>query len=236
MFHHRAGGDLVHALAKQSKALDHAAHGCDQHFLISHLSVSAIAARKRNTRAADNRYARGLAPTNIGSALDVYCELWTYPPAYNLPMTRFSHGVLPGLALFALIGCGRAPQPAVLNAAKSAAPSEPLGRIVERYWAERVDTEDVIAPQSLADALNVERRYLAEVLGVARDGLDADSRLTYDIFRRQRGWPSKVSPFPASCCRSIRSAECRLNSRLRRRMPANPLTSAAKSTAGCDER
>jgi uncharacterized protein (DUF885 family) len=112
-------------------------------------------------------------------------------------MTRFSHGVLPGLALFALIGCGRAPQPAVPNAAKPAAPSEPLGRIVERYWAERVDTEDVIAPQPLADALNVERRYLAEVLGVARDGLDADSRLTYDIFTRQRELAIEGFTFPS---------------------------------------
>ena len=111
-------------------------------------------------------------------------------------MTRFSHGVLLGLALFALIGCGRAPQPAVPNAAKSAAPSEPLGRIVERYWAERVDTEDVIAPQSLADALNVERRYLAEVRGIARDGLDADSRRTYDIFTRQRELAIEGFTFP----------------------------------------
>ena len=111
-------------------------------------------------------------------------------------MTRFSHGALLGLALFALVGCGRAPQPAAPNAAKSAAPSEPLGRIVERYWAERVDTEDVIAPQLLADALNVERRYLAEVLGVARDGLDADSRRTYDIFTRQRELTIEGFTFP----------------------------------------
>jgi uncharacterized protein (DUF885 family) len=111
-------------------------------------------------------------------------------------MTGFSHGALLGLALFALIGCGRAPQPAAPNAAKSAAPSEPLGRIVERYWAERVDTEDVIAPQLLADALNVERRYLAEVLGVARDGLDADSRRTYDIFTRQRELAIEGFTFP----------------------------------------
>ncbi len=112
-------------------------------------------------------------------------------------MTRFSHGILLGLALFALIGCGRPPQPAAPNAAKSAAPSEPLGRIVERYWAERVDTEDVIAPQVLADALNVERRYLAEVLGVARDGLDADSRRTYDIFTRQRQLAIEGFTFPS---------------------------------------
>jgi uncharacterized protein (DUF885 family) len=112
-------------------------------------------------------------------------------------MTRFSHGVLPGLALLALIGCGRAPQSAAPNAPKSAAPSEPLGRIVERYWAERIDTEDVIAPQLLADALDVERRYLAEVRGVARDGLDADSRLTYDIFTRQRELAIEGFTFPA---------------------------------------
>jgi uncharacterized protein (DUF885 family) len=101
-----------------------------------------------------------------------------------------------GLALIALIGCSRPPQPAAPNAAKSAAPSEPLGRIVERYWAERVDTEDVIAPQLLADALNIERRYLAEVLGIARDGLDADSRRTYDIFTRQRELAIEGFTFP----------------------------------------
>jgi uncharacterized protein (DUF885 family) len=112
-------------------------------------------------------------------------------------MTRFSHGVLLGLALFALIGCGRAPQPTAPKAAKSAAPSEPFGRIVERYWAERIATEDVIAPQLLADALNIERRYLAEVLGVARDGLDADSRLTYDIFTRHRELAIEGFTFPA---------------------------------------
>ncbi len=54
-----------------------------------------------------------------------------------------------------------------------------------------------ISPQLLADSLNVERRYLAEVLGVARDGLDADSRLTYDIFRRQRELAIEGFTFPA---------------------------------------
>ncbi len=106
-------------------------------------------------------------------------------------------GYLLGLALLALVGCGRAPQPAQPKAANSAAPSEQLGRIVDRYWAERIVTEDVIAPQLLADSLNVERRYLAEVLGVARDGLDADSRLTYDIFRRQRELAIEGFTFPS---------------------------------------
>jgi uncharacterized protein (DUF885 family) len=111
-------------------------------------------------------------------------------------MTRFSHAVLLGLAVFALIGCGRAPQPVQPKATKSAAPAEQFSRIVERYWAERVDTEDAISPQLLADSLNIERHYLIEILDVARDGLDADSRLTYDIFRRQRELAIEGFTFP----------------------------------------
>jgi uncharacterized protein (DUF885 family) len=38
----------------------------------------------------------------------------------------------------------------------------------------------------MADSLARERRFLAEIESVARAGLDSDSRLTYDIFRRQR--------------------------------------------------
>src|SRR5271167_1675582 len=141
---------------------------------------------------------RGLAPTNMVSAPQcVCCGLWTNPPAYNLPMTRFSHGILLGLALSMLAGCGGAPAPAPAKAAKSAAPSEQLGRIVERYWAERLVTDDAISPQLLADSLSIERRYLAEVLGVPRDGLDFNSRLTYDIFRRQRQVAIEGFTFPA---------------------------------------
>jgi uncharacterized protein (DUF885 family) len=111
-------------------------------------------------------------------------------------MTRFSHGVLLGLAVFALIGCGRAPQPAQPKATKAAAPPEQLSRIVELYWAERIDTEDAISPQLLADSLNIERHYLIEVLGVSRDGLDAESQLSYDIFRRQRELAIEGFTFP----------------------------------------
>jgi len=48
----------------------------------------------------------------------------------------------------------------------------------------------------LADSLNVERRYLAELLGVSRDTLDAPSRLTYDIFRRWREIDIEAFTFP----------------------------------------
>jgi uncharacterized protein (DUF885 family) len=45
--------------------------------------------------------------------------------------------------------------------------------------------------------LSIERRYLAEVLNVPRDGLDASSRLTYDIFKRQRELNIEGFVFPA---------------------------------------
>src|ERR1700761_8740121 len=90
------------------------------------------------------------------------------------------------LALFGLAGCsGRSAPPAVAPA-KAAASSEQVNRIVERYWDDRLPLENAIAPQYLADSLSIERRYLAEILGVEPNALDAQSKLTYDIFRRQR--------------------------------------------------
>jgi uncharacterized protein (DUF885 family) len=100
-------------------------------------------------------------------------------------MTGFSSKAACGLALFALAGCGAPSAPAPAAAAK-APPAGQLNRIVEHYWDEVKPTEDVISPQLLADSLNIERRYLAELLDVSRDSLDAPSRLTYDIFRRRR--------------------------------------------------
>jgi uncharacterized protein (DUF885 family) len=49
----------------------------------------------------------------------------------------------------------------------------------------------------LADSLALERRYLAEILAVPRASLDADSRLTYDIFRRQRELAIEGLIYPA---------------------------------------
>jgi uncharacterized protein (DUF885 family) len=101
-------------------------------------------------------------------------------------MHGFSRKVGCGIALFALTGCGAPSAPSPAPAAKAPPPAGQLNRIFERYWDERLPTENVIAPQLLADSLNVERRYLAELLGISRDTLDAPSRLNYDIFRRWR--------------------------------------------------
>jgi uncharacterized protein (DUF885 family) len=99
------------------------------------------------------------------------------------------------MALFALAGCGAPSAPAPAPAAK-APPAGQLNRIVERYWDEVKPAEDGISPQLLADSLNVERRYLAELLSVSRDTLDAPSRLTYDIFRRWREMSIEAFTFP----------------------------------------
>jgi uncharacterized protein (DUF885 family) len=111
-------------------------------------------------------------------------------------MTGFSSKVGCGIALFALAGCGAPSAPAPAPAAKAPPPTGQLNRIVERYWDERIPTQDVISPQLLADSLDIERRYLAELLGVSRDMLDAPSRLTYDIFRRRREISIEAFTFP----------------------------------------
>ena len=79
---------------------------------------------------------------------------------------------------------------------------ERLGHIVERYWDENAarmpwyswgdadfsldQAGENIAPQFLADSLAIERRFFDEVLAVPRSTLNAESALTYDIFRRER--------------------------------------------------
>jgi uncharacterized protein (DUF885 family) len=118
-------------------------------------------------------------------------------------MSAFSPKCCCGLVLLVLAGCGAAPGPGAEPAiqAKPAAPQMPaneqLGRLVERYWNEHSGDDDGIAPQFLADSLNMERRYLAELLNIPRDRLDAASSLTYDIFRRQRELRIEGFTFPA---------------------------------------
>lgn len=102
-------------------------------------------------------------------------------------MARFSHRLWAGLLLLALGGCGPAQAPkSAPPAASSPDVKDSLYRLTERYWDERIPVRTAIAPQVLADSLAVERRYLNEVSALSREALDADSRLTYDIFKRQR--------------------------------------------------
>jgi len=113
-------------------------------------------------------------------------------------MGELSPRVLCGLVLLALAGCGAAPGPAAAPAPEpqQVPPNVRLRLLVERYWDEHLAADNAISPQWLADSLNIERRYLAEVLNVPRDGLDAAARLTYDIFRRQREHSIEGFTFP----------------------------------------
>jgi uncharacterized protein (DUF885 family) len=116
-------------------------------------------------------------------------------------MSIFYLRVSCGLALLAMSGCGAAPIPQPAPAQKAMQPNEQLTRLVERYWDEHVAPDNEISPQLLANSLSIERRYLAEADTVPRESLDAASRLTYDIFKRQRElliegftYPSELLP------------------------------------------
>jgi uncharacterized protein (DUF885 family) len=102
-----------------------------------------------------------------------------------------------GLALLGLAACGAPPKPAPPEAAAPVVPHERLNRLVDRYWDERTSRGDPISAQQVADSLAVERRYMAEILAVPRAGLDADARLTYDIFKRQRELDIEGFTYPA---------------------------------------
>jgi uncharacterized protein (DUF885 family) len=112
-------------------------------------------------------------------------------------MIRFSHAVSFGLALLGLAACGGGTAPDPSRAMAAAAPHENLTRIVERYWDERRPAGNPLTPQFLADSLAVERRSLAELLTVPSSGLDTGSRLTYDIFKRQRQLAIEGFTYPA---------------------------------------
>ena len=118
-------------------------------------------------------------------------------------MTRFSLSVPPGLAILLLIGCGGSSAPPPPAPAGQHAPRELLTAIVERYWDDHQALSPLTLPegaamrfeaasgydisaQFLADSLALERRYLEAVIAVPAAHLDPESRLTYDIFRRER--------------------------------------------------
>jgi uncharacterized protein (DUF885 family) len=112
-------------------------------------------------------------------------------------MTGFSWLAFCAIVLALLAGCGAPNASDSSAAAAKASPAvDQVNRIVERYWDEHIPTDNAIAPQLLADALSIERRYLAEMESVPRDGLDASARLTYDIFKRQRAVLIEGFTFP----------------------------------------
>jgi uncharacterized protein (DUF885 family) len=113
-------------------------------------------------------------------------------------MTGISQRLGAGLAILALGGCGAPQAPTAVPAAdNSPGAKEQLSRLVDRYWDEHVEATAAISPQIIADSLAVERRYLRELAGVPREALDADSRLTYDIFKRRREMLVEGFTYPA---------------------------------------
>ena len=118
-------------------------------------------------------------------------------------MNRFSHFATLALAYGAMAGCGSPAAPPVSGIPAPAVPADRLRGIVERYWDENAaripwyswggsdlqfgeTAAENISPQALADSLDIERRYLAEMATVPRSSLGDDARLTYDVFRRER--------------------------------------------------
>ena len=117
------------------------------------------------------------------------------------------------LAGLTLAGCGAPAAPPPSGSPRPAVPADRLRGIVERYWDENAaripwyswggsaiqfgdaPAED-ISPQSLADSLDLERRYLAEVSSVPRSSLNVDAKLTYDIFRRERALAIEGFTYP----------------------------------------
>lgn len=121
---------------------------------------------------------------------------------------------LSALAMWSLCGCGAPQPPPAAAPPRTDAPREPLPHLVERYWDENAVARpwyswgaaearygeapaDTLSPQALADSLALERRYLDDLMGVARAPLDADAKLTYDIFRHERELTIEGFTFPA---------------------------------------
>src|ERR1700761_34952 len=111
-------------------------------------------------------------------------------------MSKFSYRTCLWLSMALLAGCGHSSSPTGIAGPKAPVPRDQLSRTVERYFDEYQTHEGDISTQALADALSVERRYLAELETIPRDALDPAGRLTYDIFKRQRELNIEGSGFP----------------------------------------
>lgn len=102
-----------------------------------------------------------------------------------------------GLAFLGLAACSAPPSPAPAEVANVGAPHDNLNRMIERYWDEHVPSGNSLSPQFLADSLALERRFLAEILAIPRTSLDADAKLNYDIFTKQRESNIERLTYPA---------------------------------------
>jgi uncharacterized protein (DUF885 family) len=131
-------------------------------------------------------------------------------------MLRFLPAGLVSMVASTLLACSQGSAPPPVAHASGVPPVEQLARLVEQYWDESqrlnphsrsalVRFEPAagynISPQFLADSLDLERRYRDALLAVPRGGLDAESQLTYDIFKRERDvaiegftYPSELMP------------------------------------------
>lgn len=135
---------------------------------------------------------------------------------YNRSMLRFLLAGLVALVASALLACSPSSAPPPLARPSAVPPVAQLTRLVDEYWDESqrlnphsrsavVRFEPAagydISAQFLADSLDLERRYREALLAVPRDALDAESQLTYDIFKRERDvaiegytYPSELMP------------------------------------------
>jgi uncharacterized protein (DUF885 family) len=131
-------------------------------------------------------------------------------------MLRFSLAALVAFVASALLACSPSSAPAPVARPSAVPPVAQLTRLVDEYWDEsqrlnphsrsavvRFETAAGydISAQSLADSLDLERRYREALLAVPREALDAESQLTYDIFKRERDvaiegytYPSELMP------------------------------------------
>ena len=129
-------------------------------------------------------------------------------------MSRFYRQAWLSLATLTLLACARSAPPPAARAEDAVAPREQLSRLVEAYWNQTATSSpwyswggaesrygeapaDRLSAQELADALATERRYLAQVLLVPRAPLDPDSRMSYDIFWRERALAIESFTYPA---------------------------------------
>jgi uncharacterized protein (DUF885 family) len=131
-------------------------------------------------------------------------------------MLRFLPAGLVSMVASTLLACSQASAPPPVARASAVPPVEQLARLVGEYWDESqrlnphsrsalVRFEPAagydISPQFLADSLDLQRRYRDALLAVPRGSLDAESQLTYDIFKRERDvaiegftYPSELMP------------------------------------------